>query len=92
MCMRSGGGGKDYKMGNSQLSPHQDRIKLTMQSPPPPQKKEEIKRWKLFVAPSPRGGGGGGVLAPSLGTHCEMDPKSGGGESRDRRAVTAPYP
>ena len=37
-------------------------------------------------------GGGGGVLAPSLGTHCEMDPKSGGGESRDRGEVTAPYP
>ena len=34
----------------------------------------------------------GGVLAPSLGTHCELDPKSGGGESRDRRAVTVPYP
>ena len=29
--------------------------------------------------------GGGGVLAPSLGTHCEIDPKSGGGE----RAVKA---
>ena len=39
-----------------------------------------------------RGGGGwgsrgGGVLAPSLGTHCEPDPKSGGGESRDRKAL-----
>ena len=42
--------------------------------------------------PQARGGGGGGVLAPSLGTHCEPDPKSGGGESRDRGAVTAPYP
>ena len=36
--------------------------------------------------------GGGGVLAPSLGTHCEIDPKSSGGESRDRGAVTALYP
>ena len=41
---------------------------------------------------SPGGGGGGGVLAPSLGTHCEPDSKSSGGESRDRRVVTAPYP
>ena len=39
-----------------------------------------------------RAQGGGGVLAPSLGTHCEPDPKSSGGESRDRGAVTAPYP
>ena len=28
------------------------------------------------------GGGGEGYL----GTHCETDPKSGGGESRDRRS------
>ena len=34
----------------------------------------------------------GGILAPSLGTHSETDPKSGGGESRDRRAVTALHP
>ena len=27
-------------------------------------------------------GGGGGVLAPSLGTHCEPDPKSGGGDDQ----------
>ena len=33
-------------------------------------------------------GGGGEVLAPSVGTHCETDPKSGGGECRDKRAVT----
>ena len=30
------------------------------------------------------GGGGGGVLAPSFGSHCEMGPESGGGESSDR--------
>ena len=58
--------------------------------------------------PPPEGGGGGTqvpeaytlskgptpgeILAPSLGTHCEPNPKSGGGESRDRGAVTAPYP
>ena len=35
---------------------------------------------------------GGGVLAPSLGTHCETDPKSGGSESSERGAVTALYP
>ena len=34
---------------------------------------------------SPPGGGGGC-------THCEPDPKGGGSESRDRGAVTAPYP
>ena len=37
-------------------------------------------------------GEGWGVLAPSLGTHCGTDPKSGCSESRDRRGVTAPYP
>ena len=42
------------------------------------------------------GGGGGeegevGVLAPSVGTHCETDPESSGGDSRNRRVVTAPY-
>ena len=35
--------------------------------------------------------GGGGLLARSLGTHCEPEPKSG--ESGERQgAVTAPYP
>ena len=51
------------------------------------------------VAPShvellggPPGEGGGGVLAPSFGTYCETDTESSGGDSRDRRAVNAPYP
>ena len=39
-----------------------------------------------------RARGGGRVLAPGFGTHCETDPESGGGDSRDRRALNAPYP
>ena len=48
----------------------------------------------------PAGGGGEGALTlggygtdpGGGGTHCETDPKSGGSESSDRRAVTALYP
>ena len=46
----------------------------------------------LGCPPGGEWGGGGGVLAPSVGTLCETDLESGGGDSRDRRAVTAPYP
>ena len=49
---------------------------------------KHVERTKVGCNP----GGGGGVHPPSLGTHCEPDPKSGGGESRDKRAVTTPYP
>ena len=37
-------------------------------------------------------GGGGYLPKVSLGTHCEPEPKRGGSESRDRRAVTTPNP
>ena len=61
----------------------------------PPDRPSVSRSWYHYYPGCGEGvcpqGEGGGVLAPSFGTHCEKDPESGGGDSRDRRAVTAPY-
>ena len=38
------------------------------------------------------GGGRGGVLASSLGTHCETDPESGGGDKQRQKSSDRPIP
>ena len=66
-------------------SDHSDTfIKSPTSDPPPPNPTSKGPGWIQAR--------GGEVLTPSLGTHCEPDPKSGGSESRDRGVVTAPYP
>ena len=36
--------------------------------------------------------GGGGVVAPSFGTDCETDPKSGGSDKQRQRSSDRPIP